>query len=194
MTHQANPPRGKEAVKEALFNAAAYCFAEHGISNTSVREIATRAQVNHGLVHRHFGSKDELLKALLRRLADAVDQRLNQRFGNGPIPPPAELLPQIFADTTAVGLHWRVVLRALLEGVQPEELQTQFPVFKTLVSSYRSLGHSSDVALAEAALAFSTGLGFLTFQGYIQTAITNEGGDWETVRPILMQRFLSKLS
>ena len=188
------PPRGKEEVKTALFEAAAYCFAQRGIAATSVREIAARAQVNHGLVHRHFGSKDELLKALLKKLADDVDERLKQKFGDGPPPPPAELLPQIFIGTTAVGLHWRVVLRALLEGVHPEELQTQFPVFKKLVSSYRGLGYSSNEALAEAALAFSTGLGFLTFQEYLQSAVDQEGGDWLEIRAMLMQRFLNKLN
>lgn len=188
------PPRGKEEVKTALFEAAAHCFAERGITATSVREIAARAQVNHGLVHRHFGSKDELLKALLKKLADDVNERLNQYFGDDPTPPPAQLLPQIFAGTTTVGIHWRVVLRALLEGIQPEDLQTQFPVFKKLVSSYLGIGYTADEALAEASLAFSTGLGFLTFQEYLNTAVQHEDGDWSAVRPLLMQRFLKKLS
>ena len=194
MSDKPCPPRGKLEVKEALFEAAAHCFAEKGIAGTSIREIASRAQVNHGLVHRHFGSKDDLLKALLKRLANQVDEKLKQSFSEDSTPPPSVLLPQIFAGTTAVGLHWKVVLRALLEGVKPEDLQTQFPVFKKLVLSYQVLGYSTDEALAEAALAFSTGLGFLTFQGYLQTAVTNQGGDWEVIRSILMHKFLKKIS
>ena len=193
MNNKTKQPHGKEEVKAALFDAAAYCFATRGIAATSVREIAAKAQVNHGLIHRHFGSKDQLLRALLKKLATDVHQRLNEKFSQD-TPTPSELLTQIFANTASEGFHWQVVLRALLEGIQPEELQTQFPVFTTLTSSYQAIGYTKDEALAEAALAFSTGLGFLTFQEYIKTAVHKEGGDWSTVKSMLMQRFITKLS
>jgi TetR/AcrR family transcriptional regulator, repressor for neighboring sulfatase len=186
------PPRGREAVRVALLEAAAHCFAEKGIAATSVREIAAYAQVNHGLVHRHFGSKETLLRTLLKQLAHNVDLRLESLYGTQELPPPTQLIPQIFAGTREVGLHWKVLLRALLEGITPDELQSDFPVFRRLVGSYRTLGCDEETALAEAALVFSTGLGFLTFQGYIERAVEQEGGHWETLRPKLMQRFLLK--
>ena len=191
---QITPPRGREAVRAALLDAAASCFSERGIKATSVREIATRAGVNHGLVHRHFGSKDKLLHELLRELSARVDAHLAQLCTGETTPPPSELLPQIFAGTREVGLHWRVVLRALLEGISPQELQTQFPVFSRLVASYRALGLGETDALAEAVLAFSTGLGFLTFQTYLEAAVQHEGGDWDDLRPQLMRRFISRVA
>ncbi|WP_131725063.1 helix-turn-helix domain-containing protein, partial [Mycobacteroides abscessus] len=45
---------------------------EKGPAATSIREVATRAGVNHGLVHRHFGSKRQLLAATLQHLADTA--------------------------------------------------------------------------------------------------------------------------
>ena len=187
-------PRGREAVRAALIDAAAFCFAERGIKATSVREIAARANVNHGLVHRHFGSKDKLLRELLRELSIRVDEHLTDLCGGETTPSPAELLPMILTGTREVGLHWRVVLRALFEGISPQELQTDFPVFGRLVDSYRTLGYAEADALAEAVLAFSTGLGFLTFQSYLEAAVTHEGSDWQQLRPMLMKRFLSHVS
>ena len=57
----------------ALLSAAAQCFAVRGIGNTSVpRRCPKKARVNHGLVHRHFGSKERLLKTLLGELSNQL--------------------------------------------------------------------------------------------------------------------------
>ena len=192
MTDTKHPPRGKKAVQSALLNAAATCFAERGIASTSIRDIAALAQVNHGLIHRHFGSKEGLLMTLLTWLSDQVSQHLDQSFGPNEAPPPEELIPHIFAGTTSVGLHWRVVLHALLEGYSPADLQSNFPVFRRLVLSYRQTGLTEADALAEATLTFSTGLGFLTFKGYLESAVIHEGSEWDDLRPHLMTRFLAR--
>mgnify|MGYP003706638003 CR=1 FL=1 len=192
MTNPPTTPRGRDAVQAALLDAAAICFAERGIAATSVREIATKAQVNHGLVHRHFGSKDGLLTELLKRLSAQVNLRLDEALGLHSTPSPDKLIPHIFMGTASSNRHWRVVLHAMLEGIPPYQLQTDFPVFRRLVSSYRQVGYPEDEALAEAALTFSTGLGFLTFKGYLECAVEQEGAQWETLRPMLMKRFLSR--
>ena len=187
-----SPPRGRDAVRAALIEAAARCFAERGINATPIRDIASRAKVNHGLIHRHFGGKDGLLRALLAQLSEEVNRTLDERFADG-LPPPRELIPLIFGGTERVGLHWRVVERALLEGLSPEALQSDFPVFRRLVTSYEGLGYSATAALAEASLTFATGLGFLSFQGYLEAAVDARGGDWGEVRRELMGRFLARV-
>ena len=73
----------------------------------------------------------------------------------------------------------------------PSELQSQFPVFKRLVSSYRAHGYEMTEALAEAALTFSTGLGFLTFRDYLAAAAEHMGGDWDEVSAELLGRFIA---
>src|SRR5271157_1434984 len=50
-------PIGKEEVVAAGLEAAGELFAEKGPAATSIREVAARAGVNHGLLHRHFGRK-----------------------------------------------------------------------------------------------------------------------------------------
>lgn len=61
------PPRRRvrdpQARRAAILAAAAAVFAEHGYPGTTVRAIADRAGVTHGLVLRHFGSKEQLFLA-----------------------------------------------------------------------------------------------------------------------------------
>jgi AcrR family transcriptional regulator len=55
--------RQPEARRAAILEAARAAFAEHGFSGTTIREVARRAGVTHGLVIRHFGSKERLFLA-----------------------------------------------------------------------------------------------------------------------------------
>ncbi|MGW0757926.1 TetR family transcriptional regulator [Streptomyces sp. NPDC002814] len=55
--------RNPELHRRAILDAAARAFAERGYSRATVREIARRAGVTHGLVLRHFGSKEKLFLA-----------------------------------------------------------------------------------------------------------------------------------
>lgn len=50
----------------AILQAAAELMAEHSPSSVSLREVASRAGVNYGLIHRHFGTKDRLVLALFQ--------------------------------------------------------------------------------------------------------------------------------
>jgi TetR/AcrR family transcriptional regulator, repressor for neighboring sulfatase len=63
-TTQVGRPVGKAAVMRALQTAALALLAERGIQ-FSIRQVAELAGVNHGLVHRHFGSKEALLTAAI---------------------------------------------------------------------------------------------------------------------------------
>jgi AcrR family transcriptional regulator len=58
------PPRRRrdpEASRAAILEAAREEFTERGYAHATVREIARRAGVTHGLVMRHFGTKEQLL-------------------------------------------------------------------------------------------------------------------------------------
>ncbi len=60
-------PQGKEATIAALLDAADELFGEMGPNSVTVRDISARANVNHALLHRHFGSKEQLLSAIIER-------------------------------------------------------------------------------------------------------------------------------
>jgi TetR/AcrR family transcriptional repressor of bet genes len=53
-------------------------MAERGYERASVVAIAKAAGLSPGLVHYHFGSKQEILVALVERLAQAVDERFDR--------------------------------------------------------------------------------------------------------------------
>ncbi|MEL6892010.1 MAG: helix-turn-helix domain-containing protein, partial [Actinomycetota bacterium] len=55
-------PHGRDEVVDSLIAAAAELFSDRGVADVTVREIATAANVNPGLLHRHFGGKDDLVK------------------------------------------------------------------------------------------------------------------------------------
>jgi AcrR family transcriptional regulator len=55
--------------RERLLDAARACLLERGHQASSVKAIAARAGVNHGLVHHYFGSKERLWVAVIEREA-----------------------------------------------------------------------------------------------------------------------------
>jgi AcrR family transcriptional regulator len=94
--------RAPEAHREAILEAARAAFAERGYTRATIREIAGRAGVTHGLVMRHFGSKEQLFLAavpgtrdlrelmpgsadtLPDRIAHAFVERMERADGNDP--------------------------------------------------------------------------------------------------------------
>ena len=64
---------------QRLLDAAETLFAEHGFADTSLRAITAQAEANLAAVHYHFGSKDELVRAVFaRRLKALNEERLAQ--------------------------------------------------------------------------------------------------------------------
>jgi AcrR family transcriptional regulator len=59
--------------KDRILDAAEKAFAESGYGGTSLRSIIANAAVNLAAVHYHFGSKEELLKAVIMRRAGPVN-------------------------------------------------------------------------------------------------------------------------
>ncbi len=67
------------STRDLLLDAAARLYAERGIDNVSLAEIVRAAhQRNASAVHYHFGSRDEILRALLARHVPAIAQRRHQ--------------------------------------------------------------------------------------------------------------------
>ncbi|TRX56424.1 TetR/AcrR family transcriptional regulator [Thalassomonas sp. M1454] len=62
--------------KTKILNAAELLFADKGFTGTSLREITSIAEVNLAAVNYHFGSKKELIKALMKRYLDELTPSL----------------------------------------------------------------------------------------------------------------------
>ncbi|RMG43453.1 MAG: TetR/AcrR family transcriptional regulator [Candidatus Dadabacteria bacterium] len=118
-----------EDTASKLLDAAEALFSERGISAVSVRDITTRAGTNVASAHYHFGSKDGLIKAVVKRRISAVNTRrlemlkeLKKQLGDKPVPVRdlmrAFLLPAItlIHEADGGGEHFvRFVARAQAE-------------------------------------------------------------------------------
>lgn len=118
--------RDPEGNRDLIMQAARSAFAERGYTRATVRDIAERAGVTHGLVMRQFGSKEQLFLAAMpgtrdvdlvidgnpqtlpERVATAYIDRMENSFRNDPLV--AVLRSAASNEKAAVGLY-----RAMLD-------------------------------------------------------------------------------
>ena len=80
----ARPTRG-ELARTQLILTAEELFAEHGIDNVSLRQIASAAgYVNPATIQYHFGTKAALLEAIVEHRVPAIDRRRLELFAEVP--------------------------------------------------------------------------------------------------------------
>lgn len=158
-------PRGKEAVVEAVQRAAAELFAERGFAATSSREIAERAGVNYGLIHRHFGSREELIRTVMTRMAVEFRAAFESAVASGESP---------FQAASEHPAYARALARAALDGLDVTELQTENPLIgnvMSLLASTRGDGVlANDDRIAVAMLSVSV-LGWAVFGPFVRDAV-----------------------
>ena len=68
------------ATQDTLLDAAEALFAEQGFAATSLRQVTQRAGANLAAVNYHFGSKEELVKAVLRRRIEPINAERRRRL------------------------------------------------------------------------------------------------------------------
>jgi TetR/AcrR family transcriptional regulator, repressor for neighboring sulfatase len=145
-------------VAAAVLDAAAQLFAERGPAATSIRDVAARSKVNHGLVFRHFGTKDQLVGAVLDHLAGRITALVDADA-------PADELQQ------AVDRHARVVARTLLDGYPAGELQSGFPNMAQLLERVRPRFADDRSARLATANAVALQLGWNLFRPFLASAL-----------------------
>ena len=68
--------------KRAILQAAEVLFAEQGYAQTSMRSITARAGVNLASVNYHFGSKKNLIQAVLKQYFDVLMPQIDSTLDN----------------------------------------------------------------------------------------------------------------
>jgi len=172
-------PRGKEAVKAALIQSAGALFAARGPAAVGVREIAQHAGVNHGLVHRHFGSKEALLTAVMNGLSQRVAASLGPERPDERL---TELLLPIFEQAQDTQQHWRILAMAMLEGRTPSDIQAGFPVFHRLLAAARRADPDGMTPEAFTSILVAMGLGMLVFAPWLRAASDQDEDEWTRTR------------
>jgi AcrR family transcriptional regulator len=110
-------PRGREEVIESIIDATLSLWATQGPAQLAMRTIAERAGVNYGLVHRHFGTKDAVIRAAMARV---VARSLGFIGSSDDL---AAALDAVLPRST--GAHSRLIawsiLQYTIDDVMPEE-------------------------------------------------------------------------
>ena len=88
----------KPETKDQILDAAEDLFAEQGFAATSLRQLTARAGVNLAAVNYHFGSKDELAKAVLQRRIEPVNRERRQRLDDMQQPFSIEAIVHAFIE------------------------------------------------------------------------------------------------
>lgn len=65
-------PTSRLPTAERILDIAEKLFAERGYNGTSIRDITSEARVNLGAIPYHYGSKENLLEAIVARRASAM--------------------------------------------------------------------------------------------------------------------------
>ena len=135
--------------RAALLNAAVTLFALHGPATVTTRQIAAAADVNLGLIHRHFGSRAALI-------SEAISE------GSAPLMPAVMTahgfdLDSVVTQLRHTSLAPRLIARTLVDGIDITLVREQFPVQHQLLAAYPAIpkgagtGDLNDPRLAVAA-------------------------------------------
>jgi TetR/AcrR family transcriptional regulator, repressor for neighboring sulfatase len=151
-------PTGREEVLAAILDSAGQLFAERGPAAASIRDIAARARINHGLISRHVGNKEQLVAAVLNHHAGQLTKLVD---AGAPLPEIAQ------AGTRQL----RVIARALLDGYPVAQMQTSFPAATALLDEVRRQHDSEDAARLGTAHAIALMLGWQMFEPFLRAAL-----------------------
>lgn len=123
----------------SVLDAARDLFAARGPSQVSLRDVAQRANVNHALIHRHFGSKDNLLKTVLHREAQGFAASIVH------VADPAAATEQLFDENSRRAPFVRIMTFSLLSGVPVETLYSEEGALAPLLELVReAAGDTTD--------------------------------------------------
>jgi len=160
----------------SVIEAAKELFSERGPDQVTLREVAEVAKVNHALIHRHFGTKDNLLKVVLHQEALAFSQATVSAV-NSP-----DVARRLFEEQQHREPFVRILAYALLQGTPTEFLYSEQGALAGLVSRLQnepaSEGGSAvprvDPAIAVAAVSAFT-KGWLIFESWVLRAVGYSG-------------------
>lgn len=140
----------------AVLTHAADLFAEQGPEATSIRTIAERAGVNHGLVFRHFGAKTNLVAAVLDYLSTQ-----NAELDDD----------QLFSlDEPGIRRHWMVLARCILDGYPVGQMQAGFPIIARMMEAARGRHDNEQDAALAVGNAVALEFGWQMFEPFLRAA------------------------
>ncbi len=178
-------PSGRDEVRAAVIEAAARRFAAQG-PDASLRDIADDAGVNLGLIHRHLGNKDDLIRAVLAaeiaRGAGTIEEADDA----------AAALRRLFQGAVTDGRYVRIVAWLLLRDPSGFRHQDRFPGMEALRALAAGADHPApdDERDTELMIAMAAIFGWTVFGPQLRAAFGYERAD----RAALHQRLAATIA
>lgn len=177
-------PHGREEVVESIIDATLSLWSAQGPAALTMRGIAARAGVNYGLVHRHFGTKEAVIRAAMEQVVmrsrefvrDSQDMR--QAID--------EVLPR------STGAHARLLAWATLQYVLDDVL----PENDVFLERLRELGldldtDDPDESVARAGSVIAMLYGWRLFGPYLARGLGLEHLDRATLDRHMREHMLT---
>jgi len=173
-------PHGDATVTQQVILASAReLFAAHGVDGVSVRRVAAAAGVNHALVHRYFGTKSEMVAAILLAEGEAMSALGRPEADAGTsLGALRDVLTHALADGRTSLL---LMLRAEIDGLAPESLLAGAPLRPLrLLDGWLADNAPEGVDIDHQALAMVLGaamMGLASCQPMLAAGVGLEGED-----------------
>jgi AcrR family transcriptional regulator len=178
-------PTGRDAITDAVLDAAERLFAAAGPNDVSLRAIAQEAGVTYGLVYRHFGTKDELLERLLARYADRWREHL------GDEPDYARALEDLMGESFDTGPYLRLLAWSLLTGATDREGESyrRHTTLDELPSLAPGAGQEAErTARLHTAGALAFAFGWRFFNPFIRAALHFDDEDPDALQAAIREQ------
>jgi len=122
---------GKDVNASRILDSAQELFARRGPRAVTVRQVAEHAGVSHALVHKYFGSKDELIRAVIDRVD--VSRTATAKRAESLRDAYETLFPQVMAQRD----HSMMLVRSAMEGTEYVSLAERIQATQALVALAR---------------------------------------------------------
>ncbi|MGI9389519.1 MAG: TetR family transcriptional regulator C-terminal domain-containing protein [Boseongicola sp.] len=152
--------RDPEASRQALIDATLDTIAEIGFTDTTVSSIIQRAGLSRGMIHLHFGGKDNLLTSAAKHFSDEYYAEMDRQIALAKASPQDIIMTVVSADLSEALLNerstniWHAFRGvassnpgiAKFSSTQDERLQTTILRAFEQIAEEEGLDNASDVA------------------------------------------------
>jgi AcrR family transcriptional regulator len=156
---------GRDEVVRRLVAAAVELFAKEGPDGVALRQVASAAGVNYGLIHQYIGTKDDLLRLVFRSVSEQAAERLSSASDlDGAL----DDLIRTHRNPSAYAalLGW-----ALLQGRDAHALLGRSPALGVLVERLAQLDEGEPEARLRVEAMVAMSLGWQLFGPFLRSGV-----------------------
>lgn len=110
------PKKVAEKTKKKILTAALKVFAREGFPDARLRDIADRAGATHNLIRHHFGSKDDLWRAVVDHGLRMRQKRLQQIVDSGQSMDPVDLFKKLIRSHVLFAIEHAELIKILMHS------------------------------------------------------------------------------